>query len=110
MSVRKSIQDVTDRIAAHVVGDPAQLVQRRPVSVEERQRRRLVPRLQQRRRIVRSQPEAGDQVRVDGCTVHRGDEVVAKGTEQTPESVETALTEAKAGLSSQLEAFVEKLE
>ncbi|MFS2292183.1 MAG: hypothetical protein FWJ90_05705 [Actinomadura sp.] len=53
-----------------------------------------------------SKLQEGDQVRVDGCTVHRGDEVVAKGTEQTPESVETALTEAKAGLSSQLEAFV----
>lgn len=48
----------------------------------------------------------GDQVRVEGCAVHRGEDVVAKGTEQTAESVEEALTEAKAGLSAQLEAFV----
>lgn len=49
--------------------------------------------------------QEGDQVRVDGCAVHRGDELIVKGTEQTPESVETALVEAKAGLASQLEAF-----
>jgi len=48
----------------------------------------------------------GDQVRVEGPAVFRGEDVVAKGTEQTDESVETALTEAKAGLASQLEAFV----
>ncbi|WP_242911194.1 putative cytokinetic ring protein SteA [Actinomadura terrae] len=48
----------------------------------------------------------GDHVRVEDATVHRGDEVVAKGTAQTAETVETALTEAKAGLASQLEAFV----
>ncbi|TDB94784.1 putative cytokinetic ring protein SteA [Actinomadura sp. 7K534] len=49
--------------------------------------------------------QEGDQVRVDGCAVHRGEELIVKGTEQTPESVETALVEAKAGLASQLEAF-----
>jgi uncharacterized membrane-anchored protein len=48
----------------------------------------------------------GDQVQVEDCSVRRGDEVVAKGTLQTPETVETALTEAKAGLAHQLEAFV----
>ncbi|GAA1900232.1 putative cytokinetic ring protein SteA [Actinomadura bangladeshensis] len=48
----------------------------------------------------------GDQVRVEGPAVHRGEDVVAKGTEQTAGTVETALTEAKAGLASQLEAFV----
>ncbi|WP_067485900.1 putative cytokinetic ring protein SteA [Actinomadura hibisca] len=48
----------------------------------------------------------GDQVRVEDATVYRGEEVVAKGTEQTPETVQTALTEAKAGLAHQLEAFV----
>ena len=50
--------------------------------------------------------QEGEQVRVEGPAVHRGEDVVAKGTEQTPESVETALTEAKAGLATQLEAFV----
>ncbi|MEU5880448.1 putative cytokinetic ring protein SteA [Spirillospora sp. NPDC047279] len=48
----------------------------------------------------------GDLVRIEDETVYRGDEVVAKGTVQTPERVEEALTEAKAGLSHQLEAFV----
>ncbi|QKG19653.1 putative cytokinetic ring protein SteA [Actinomadura verrucosospora] len=48
----------------------------------------------------------GDQVRVEGECVHLGEDVVAKGTEQTAETVETALAEAKAGLASQLEAFV----
>ncbi|TDC90056.1 putative cytokinetic ring protein SteA [Actinomadura sp. 7K507] len=50
--------------------------------------------------------QEGEQVRVEGPAVHRGEDVVAKGTEQTADSVETALTEAKAGLASQLEAFV----
>jgi uncharacterized membrane-anchored protein len=48
----------------------------------------------------------GDLVRIEDAVVYRGDEVVAKGTVQTEESVEAALTEAKAGLSHQLEAFV----
>ncbi|MFG2001086.1 putative cytokinetic ring protein SteA [Spirillospora sp. NPDC048911] len=48
----------------------------------------------------------GEPVRIEDETVYRGDEVIAKGTVQTPETVETALTEAKAGLSHQLEAFV----
>ncbi|GAA4227420.1 putative cytokinetic ring protein SteA [Actinomadura meridiana] len=52
----------------------------------------------------------GDQVRVEGPAVHRvggrDEDVVAKGTEQTPETVLAALTEAKAGLATQLEAFV----
>jgi uncharacterized membrane-anchored protein len=48
----------------------------------------------------------GDLVRLEDEAVYRGDEVIAKGTVQTEESVEEALTEAKAGLSHQLEAFV----
>src|SRR5437868_8877101 len=48
----------------------------------------------------------GDQVRVEDSTVYRGEDVVAKGTAQTAAIVEAALTEAKAGLASQLEAFV----
>ncbi|MFC9976548.1 putative cytokinetic ring protein SteA [Spirillospora sp. NPDC050679] len=50
--------------------------------------------------------DEGDQVRVEDATVYRGEDVVAKGTEQTPETVQAALTEAKAGLAHQLEAFV----
>ncbi|WP_119730747.1 putative cytokinetic ring protein SteA [Thermomonospora amylolytica] len=48
----------------------------------------------------------GERVRVHEGVVYRGDEVVAKGTEQTPETVTESLTAAKAGLSNQLEAFV----
>jgi len=47
----------------------------------------------------------GDLVRVEGGEVYLGDEVVAKGTEQTDESVAAAMAEARAGLAVQLEAF-----
>ncbi|MFC4696184.1 MULTISPECIES: putative cytokinetic ring protein SteA [Geodermatophilus] len=48
----------------------------------------------------------GAQVRVEGDTLYGPDgTAVAKGTEQTPETVATAMAEAKAGLSTQLEAF-----
>ncbi|MGY1779598.1 putative cytokinetic ring protein SteA [Geodermatophilus sp. SYSU D01036] len=48
----------------------------------------------------------GAQVRVEGDTLYGPDGgAVAKGTEQTPETVATAMAEAKAGLSTQLEAF-----
>jgi uncharacterized membrane-anchored protein len=48
----------------------------------------------------------GDVVRLEDGTIYRGDEVVTKGIVQTAETVEAAATEAKAGLSLQLEAFV----
>lgn len=48
----------------------------------------------------------GDAVRVVDEAIYRGDEVVAKGTVQTAETVESSLTEAKAGLSNQIAAFV----
>ncbi|REF01186.1 putative cytokinetic ring protein SteA [Thermomonospora umbrina] len=48
----------------------------------------------------------GEAVRVHEGSVLRGEEVVAKGREQTAETVEQSLTEAKAGLSDQIEAFV----
>jgi uncharacterized membrane-anchored protein len=48
----------------------------------------------------------GAQVRVEGNTLFGPDgAAVAKGTEQTPDTVATAMAEAKAGLSTQLEAF-----
>ncbi|MBM7804544.1 putative membrane-anchored protein [Geodermatophilus bullaregiensis] len=48
----------------------------------------------------------GAQVRVEGNRLFTADgQVVAEGTEQTPDSVAAAMTEAKAGLSTQLEAF-----
>jgi len=47
----------------------------------------------------------GVEVRVDGDTVYAGDTVVAKGVQQTAETVAEAMAEARAGLSTQLEAF-----
>jgi uncharacterized membrane-anchored protein len=47
----------------------------------------------------------GEQVRLQDGVIYRGDEAVAKGTPQTAETVERSMTEAKAGLSHQLEAF-----
>jgi uncharacterized membrane-anchored protein len=48
----------------------------------------------------------GAQVRLDGDTLYLADGTpVAKGTVQTPETVAEAMAEAKAGLSTQLEAF-----
>ena len=47
----------------------------------------------------------GRPVRVEDGAVHAGDVLVAEGTEQTVESVSEAMTEAREGLSVQLEAF-----
>jgi len=47
----------------------------------------------------------GQRVRIDGADVYLGDEVVGSGQRQDPETVAAAMTEAKAGLSVQLEAF-----
>jgi uncharacterized membrane-anchored protein len=47
----------------------------------------------------------GEVVRLHDGVLYRDDEVIAKGIEQTAESLEVALTEAKAGLSDQIEAF-----
>jgi len=47
----------------------------------------------------------GTKVRVDGEHVYAGAKLVASGAEQTVATVATAMTEAKAGLSTQLEAF-----
>jgi uncharacterized membrane-anchored protein len=48
----------------------------------------------------------GQTVWLDHDALYLADEIVAKGALQTPESVAEAETEAKAGLSTQLEAFV----
>lgn len=48
----------------------------------------------------------GSRVRIDGDSVYDADgTVIAEGTRQTQESVSTAMEEARAGLSVQLEAF-----
>ncbi|MBB5136000.1 putative membrane-anchored protein [Thermocatellispora tengchongensis] len=47
----------------------------------------------------------GDLVRVHDGVVYLGDEVAGKGEVQTRETVEAAMTEARAGLSVQIEAF-----
>jgi uncharacterized membrane-anchored protein len=48
----------------------------------------------------------GDVVRIEDGVIHRGDDIVTKGIVQSAETIEAATTEAKAGLSLQLEAFV----
>jgi uncharacterized membrane-anchored protein len=47
----------------------------------------------------------GDRVRVHDDEVFVGDDLVAKGTRQTDETVAAAMAEARAGLAVQLEAF-----
>ncbi|MFC7330566.1 putative cytokinetic ring protein SteA [Marinactinospora rubrisoli] len=47
----------------------------------------------------------GEELRLEGGTLYRGDEVLAKGVEQDAASIEAAMAEARAGLSVQLEAF-----
>src|SRR5690606_19343956 len=47
----------------------------------------------------------GDVIRVRDGMIYLGDELVGKGQPQTAESVEAAMTEARAGLSAQIEAF-----
>jgi uncharacterized membrane-anchored protein len=47
----------------------------------------------------------GDHVRVDHDLVYRDDEPVAHGTVQTVEAVAGAMSDARSGLSTQLEAF-----
>jgi uncharacterized membrane-anchored protein len=48
----------------------------------------------------------GTTVRLHGADLYAGEEVVAKGRLQTTESVEAAMTEARAGAAAQLQAFV----
>ncbi|GAA3757061.1 putative membrane-anchored protein [Spinactinospora alkalitolerans] len=49
--------------------------------------------------------QEGEELRLEGGTLYRGDDAVAKGVEQDAESVDAAMTEARAGLAVQLEAF-----
>ncbi len=54
---------------------------------------------------VLSRLEDGEKVRLDGDTLYRGEEVVARGVLLSPESVHTAMEAARAGLGAQLAAF-----
>jgi uncharacterized membrane-anchored protein len=47
----------------------------------------------------------GALVRLDGETLYLNDQVIAKGTPQTSDSVTEAMAEAKAGVATQIEAF-----
>ena len=47
----------------------------------------------------------GAKIRLDGGNVYAGEEPIAQGTEQTPESIADLMIEAKTGMSAQLEAF-----
>lgn len=55
---------------------------------------------------VFSRVSEGETVRLEDEVLHCGDEIVAKGTVQTAETVAAAMTEAKAGVAAQIEAFV----
>lgn len=54
---------------------------------------------------ILSDVHEGDLIRIDGETVYRGEQPIAKGVRQTVESVQSAMAEARAGLAVQLEAF-----
>lgn len=47
----------------------------------------------------------GTKLRLDGAAIYRGEDLLATGIEQTPESIADLMIEAKAGMSAQLEAF-----
>ncbi|MEU8251910.1 putative cytokinetic ring protein SteA [Nonomuraea sp. NPDC048916] len=47
----------------------------------------------------------GDVVRLHGGVVHLDDEIAGKGEEQTAETIDAAMAEARAGLAVQIEAF-----
>ncbi|HEY7011282.1 MAG TPA: putative cytokinetic ring protein SteA [Streptosporangiaceae bacterium] len=49
--------------------------------------------------------QEGQLVRLDGDTLYAGEQVVAKGRRQDEESVTSAMTEAKASVASEIEAF-----
>lgn len=54
---------------------------------------------------VFSRVHEGATVRLDGDTLYLGEQVVAKGTPQTIESVTAMMAEARAGIVTQIEAF-----
>jgi uncharacterized membrane-anchored protein len=47
----------------------------------------------------------GATIRLDGDTLYAGEQVVAKGTPQTADSVDAMMAEARAGIVTQIEAF-----
>lgn len=47
----------------------------------------------------------GDTVRLEGNSIYRGDKLIAQGSEQSQETNAVAMEEARAGMSSQIEAF-----
>lgn len=47
----------------------------------------------------------GEIVRLDGQTLYLGDQIVAKGTVQTPETVQAAMAEAQEGVATQIDSF-----
>ena len=54
---------------------------------------------------VFSKVREGATVRLDGDTLYAGEQVVAKGTPQTADSVDAMMAEARAGIVTQIEAF-----
>ncbi|HEY1700492.1 MAG TPA: putative cytokinetic ring protein SteA [Trebonia sp.] len=64
-----------------------------------------VPLVDDAGREVLTRVTEGDPVRLDGDSLYLGDAVVAKGVRQTRETVDSALDEAKAGVSTQIDSF-----
>jgi uncharacterized membrane-anchored protein len=54
---------------------------------------------------VLSKVQEGTTVRLDGETLYVGEQIVAKGTPQTHDSVAAAMTEARAGVATQIDSF-----
>jgi uncharacterized membrane-anchored protein len=47
----------------------------------------------------------GDQVRLDGQTLYLGEQIVAKGTVQTQETIDSAMASAREGVATQIDSF-----
>ena len=47
----------------------------------------------------------GDLVRLDGQTLYLGEAIVAKGTVQTQDTIDTAMAEARGGVATQIDSF-----
>ncbi len=64
-----------------------------------------IPLLDQTEDKIYTRVKDGARVRIDESTVYVGEQPVATGVEQTPESIADLMIEAKGAMSAQLEAF-----
>jgi uncharacterized membrane-anchored protein len=64
-----------------------------------------IPLLDDAGREVLARVAEGQVVRLDGASLYLGEQVVAKGVLQTPETVSAAFDEARAGVTTQIDSF-----